>query len=79
MKLTAIIHPDSETDLLVAECSEIGTASQGHTEAEASPTCERPPTFTLNPSRKPSGPPESRPWHAAECGEKGGRIPGRIL
>ena len=35
MKLTAIIYPDSETDLLVAECPEIGTASQGHTEAEA--------------------------------------------
>ena len=35
MRLTAIIYPDSETDLLVAECPEIGTASQGHTEAEA--------------------------------------------
>ena len=35
MKLTAVIYPDSETDLLVAECPEIGTASQGHTEAEA--------------------------------------------
>ena len=35
MKLTAIIYPDSETDWLVAECPEIGTASQGHTEAEA--------------------------------------------
>jgi len=35
MKLTAIIYPDSETDLRVAECPEIGTASQGHTEAEA--------------------------------------------
>ena len=35
MKLTAIIYLDSETDLLVAECPEIGTASQGHTEAEA--------------------------------------------
>ena len=35
MKLTAIIYPDSETDLLVAECPEIGTASQGHTEEEA--------------------------------------------
>jgi predicted RNase H-like HicB family nuclease len=36
MKLTAIIiYPDSETDLLVAECPEIGIASQGHTEAEA--------------------------------------------
>ena len=35
MKLTAIIYPDLETDLLVAECPEIGTASQGHTEDEA--------------------------------------------
>lgn len=35
MKLTAIIYPDAETDWLVAECPEIGTASQGHTEAEA--------------------------------------------
>ncbi len=35
MKLTAIIYPDSETDWLVAECPEIGPASQGHTEAEA--------------------------------------------
>jgi len=32
MKLTAIIYPDSETDLLVAECPEIGTAqlARGH-------------------------------------------------
>jgi predicted RNase H-like HicB family nuclease len=35
MKLTAIIYPDSETELFVAECPEIGTASQGHTEEEA--------------------------------------------
>ena len=35
MKLTAVIYPDSETDWLVAECPEIGTASQGHTEEEA--------------------------------------------
>jgi len=35
MKLTAIIYPDSKTDWLVAECPEIGTASQGHTEEEA--------------------------------------------
>jgi predicted RNase H-like HicB family nuclease len=35
MTLTAIIYPDSETDWLVAECPEIGTASQGHTEEEA--------------------------------------------
>jgi len=27
MKLTAIIYPDSETNWLVAECPEIGTAS----------------------------------------------------
>ena len=31
MKLTAIIYPDSETDLQVAECPEIGPASQGRT------------------------------------------------
>jgi predicted RNase H-like HicB family nuclease len=35
MKLTAIVYPDSDTDWLVAECPEIGTASQGRTEAEA--------------------------------------------
>jgi predicted RNase H-like HicB family nuclease len=35
MKLTAVIYPDSETDWLVAECPEIGTASQGRTEDEA--------------------------------------------
>ena len=35
MKLTAVIYPDAETDWLVAECPEIGTASQGKTEAEA--------------------------------------------
>jgi predicted RNase H-like HicB family nuclease len=35
VKLTAIIYPDSETDWLVAECPEVGTASQGKTEAEA--------------------------------------------
>ena len=35
MQLTAIIYPDSDTDWLVAECPEIGTASQGKTEAEA--------------------------------------------
>jgi predicted RNase H-like HicB family nuclease len=35
MKLTAIIYPDPETDWLVAECPEIGTASQSHTEEEA--------------------------------------------
>ena len=35
MKLTAVIYPDPETDWLVAECPEIGTASQGKTEAEA--------------------------------------------
>jgi predicted RNase H-like HicB family nuclease len=35
VKLTAVIYPDPETDWLVAECPEIGTASQGKTEAEA--------------------------------------------
>jgi predicted RNase H-like HicB family nuclease len=35
MKLTAVIYPDAETDWLVAECPEIGTASQGKTEDEA--------------------------------------------
>ena len=35
MKLTAIIYPDSESEWLVAECPEIGTASQGKTEDEA--------------------------------------------
>ena len=35
MKLTAVIYPDSDTDLFVAECPEIGTASQGKTEDEA--------------------------------------------
>lgn len=35
MTLTAIIYPDVETGLLVAECPEIGTASQGTTEADA--------------------------------------------
>ncbi len=35
MTLTAIIYPDTDTKLLVAECPEIGTASQGETEADA--------------------------------------------
>lgn len=35
MKLTAVIYPDLETDWLVAECPEIGTASQGKTEEVA--------------------------------------------
>ena len=35
MQLAAIIYPDAGTGLLVAECPEIGTASQGTTEAEA--------------------------------------------
>jgi predicted RNase H-like HicB family nuclease len=35
MKLTAVIYPDEQTDWLVAECPEVGTASQGKTEAEA--------------------------------------------
>lgn len=33
--LTAVIYPDEHTDWLVAECPEIGTASQGKTEEEA--------------------------------------------
>jgi len=33
--LTATIYPDTETDWVVAECPEIGTASQGRTEEEA--------------------------------------------
>ncbi len=35
MVFTAIIYPDSETNLLVAECPELGSASQGYTEEEA--------------------------------------------
>ena len=35
MTLTAIIYPDSDSEWLVAECPEIGTASQGKTEDEA--------------------------------------------
>ena len=35
MKLTDKTYPDSETEWFVAECPEIGTASQGHTEEEA--------------------------------------------
>jgi predicted RNase H-like HicB family nuclease len=35
MKWTAIIYPDSETDWLVAECPEFGTASQACAEEEA--------------------------------------------
>ena len=35
MKLPAVIYPDSETEWLVAECPEVGTASQGKTEVEA--------------------------------------------
>lgn len=35
VKLTAVIYPDSETDWFVAECPEIGTASQGKNEEEA--------------------------------------------
>jgi predicted RNase H-like HicB family nuclease len=34
MKLTAIIFPDSQTDWLVAECPQIGTAGHGQTEEE---------------------------------------------
>lgn len=35
MKFTAVIYPDEQTDLLVAECPEVGTVSQGKTEEEA--------------------------------------------
>lgn len=35
MNLTAIIYPDDQTNLLVAECPELGVASQGETEADA--------------------------------------------
>jgi predicted RNase H-like HicB family nuclease len=34
MKVTTLIHPDSEADWLVAECLEIGTAGRGRTEEE---------------------------------------------
>lgn len=34
-KLTAVIYPDDQTDWLVAECPELGVASQGKTEEEA--------------------------------------------
>src|SRR5208337_5672535 len=43
MKLTAIIYADSETGWLVAECPEIGTASQGHTEEEALANLQKAP------------------------------------
>jgi len=52
MKLTAIIYPDSETDWLVAECPEIGTASQGHTEEEALANLREATDLTSNPFRK---------------------------
>ena len=35
MTSTAIIYPDDQTTLLVAECPELAVASQGYTEAEA--------------------------------------------
>ena len=35
MNFTAIIYPDDQTSLLVAECPELGVASQGSTEPEA--------------------------------------------
>lgn len=35
MNYTAIIYPDDQTTLLVAECPELAVASQGSTEAEA--------------------------------------------
>jgi predicted RNase H-like HicB family nuclease len=47
MKLTAIIYPDSETDRLVTECPEIGTASHGHTEAEALANLQKAPSLYL--------------------------------
>ena len=35
MELTAVIYPDDQTTMLVAECPELGLASQGQTEDEA--------------------------------------------
>lgn len=35
MNYTAVIYPDDQTTLLVAECPELAVASQGSTEAEA--------------------------------------------
>ncbi len=35
MTFTAVIYPDDQTSLLVAECPELGVASQGDSEAEA--------------------------------------------
>ena len=35
MNFTAVIYADDQTSLLVAECPELGVASQGMTEAEA--------------------------------------------
>lgn len=35
MNYTAILYPDDQTSLLVAECPELAVASQGHTEEEA--------------------------------------------
>lgn len=35
MTFTAVIYPDDQTSLLVAECPELGVASQGETEQEA--------------------------------------------
>ena len=35
MNYTAVIYPDDQTSLLVAECPELGVASQGVTEPEA--------------------------------------------
>ncbi len=40
MTLTAIIYHGADGGLLVAECPEIGTASQGQTEAAALRTFE---------------------------------------
>lgn len=35
MTCTAVIYADDQTPLLVAECPELGIASQGNTESEA--------------------------------------------
>jgi len=59
MKLTAIIYPDSETDWLVAECPEIGTASQGHTEDEALENLREATTLYLESFPQAAGKPAS--------------------
>lgn len=47
MKLTAVIYPDEQTDWLVAECPEGGTASQGKTEAKALANLKEAPELYL--------------------------------